>query len=254
MRTYITSFLVVLFAFITSPAYAAMISLSPTTVSVTKGQTFTVSVAVNPAGTNVYTVKSSVSYPAALVQETSFAFDTGWMPLSMSGYDSVDNTNGTLIKTAGFPSGFNSAKTFGTITFTAKDTGTATISVGSASLAYDAQSKNTLSGTQGSAAVTVASTASAPAPTPTPPAPTQSTQKPTTSAPAKTTIKPTAQAASAAAITTTTATSASEIATTSESEGQTAAAATGSLSAWILWAVLAIVILGTIGFFIVRRR
>ena len=167
MRTLLLT-LVALFSFAATPVYAATLSTSPTTISVTKGQTFTVAIGADPAGVKLYTVKSVLSYPATLLEATGFSFESSWIPLSMSGYDSVDNTGGVIIKTAGFPNGFTGVKTFGTITFKAKDMGTATISVGSASLAYDLQSKNMLSGTQGSTVVTVAHVSTqTPAPTPT---------------------------------------------------------------------------------------
>ena len=146
----------VLFVFTASPVYASTISFSPATVNVTKGQTFTLGVSVNAAGTKVYTVKAEVAYPATLLEVTGFAFGSGWMPLSAAGYDLTDNTAGKLTKTGGFTGGFIDTKTLGTITFKAKADGTATVSVGSASIAYDAQNKNTFNGAQGSAIITVA--------------------------------------------------------------------------------------------------
>lgn len=243
------------------PASAATISLLPTTVSVTKGQTFTVAVAVDPGSTNAYTVKSAVSYPAALVEATSFSFDSGWIPLSMSGYDSVDNTGGTLVKTAGFPKGFSSAKTFGTISFRAKESGTATISVGSASLAYDASSKNTLSGPQGASTATITTTATPPptASTTSPAAPpgrtpqTQTTPKPATTP--KTTAVSGQVAGSAAATTSATTTQAS--APGSTSTGAQAAAASGGFFGsygWLLAGLAALALaLGGAWWFVKRR-
>jgi len=154
---------------IAGTASASTITLGPSTVSVTKGQTFTVTVNVEPAGVKLYTIKGVVTYPADILEATAFAFAAGtpaWIPLSQSGYDSM--TAGNVTKTAGFPGGFTTAKAFGTITFRAKESGVATIAVSPQSLAYDAQSKNTLTGEQGLSAVTI--TAPAPAPkTPTTP-------------------------------------------------------------------------------------
>ncbi|MFZ2303974.1 MAG: cohesin domain-containing protein [Minisyncoccia bacterium] len=152
--------------FVAMPAYAATITLSPTIISVVKGQSISIAIQADPAGSKLYTVKSSVSFPATLLEMTSFTQSTGWVPLSMPGYDSVDNTSGTVVKTAGYLGGFSNATSFGTLVFRAKESGTATISVANSSFAYDAQSKNTISGTQGVSVVTV--TASSVAVTPSP--------------------------------------------------------------------------------------
>lgn len=153
--------------FVAVPAYAATITLSPMTISVVKGQNVSIVIHVDPTGSKLYTVKSSVSFPASLLEMTSFTQSASWVPLSMTGYDSVDNSNGVVVKTAGYPSGFSNVTTFGTLVFRAKESGTAIISVANVSFAYDAQSKNTLSGTQGSAVVTVTAPVIAPAPVPT---------------------------------------------------------------------------------------
>ena len=144
-------------------ASASTITLNPSAVSVTKGQTFTVTVNVDPAGTKLYTVKGVVTYPADILEATAFTFTAGtpmWGPLSQPGYDSM--TAGNVTKTAGFPGGFTTVKALGTITFRVKESGAATIAVSPQSLAYDAQSKNMITGAQGSATVTI--TVPAPAP------------------------------------------------------------------------------------------
>jgi len=157
-------------------AGASTVVLSPSTVSVTKGQSFSVLVSVDPAGVKLYTVKGVVTYPADMLEATSFTFAAGtpmWIPLSQSGYDSM--TAGNVTKTAGFPGGFTTTKSLGIITFRAKESGTATIAASPQSLAYDAQSKNTISGAQGSSLVTVAAPVVL-APAPQPVAQTQTTQ------------------------------------------------------------------------------
>lgn len=156
--------LVALFTFVALPAYAATISLAPTTISVTKGQTFSVTMKVDGAGTKIYTVKAGVSYPASMLETTNFKLDSAW-PLTPPG-NSIDNTNGKLVQMGGFVGGFSDTKTFGVITFRAKNTGSATISVTSDSAIYDTQSNNTISGSQGTSIITV--TTPTPAPTPTP--------------------------------------------------------------------------------------
>ena len=141
--------------FVAIPVYAATITLSPTTVSVKKGQTVSLAIYADPTGSKLYTVKSSISFPAPLLEAVSFTQSGGWVPLSMAGYDSIDNANGLVVKTAGYPAGFLNNTVFGTLSFRAKESGTATISITGASAAYDAQNKNAISGTQGVAFVTI---------------------------------------------------------------------------------------------------
>ena len=141
------------------PAYAATINLSPATISVAKGQNVTITIQADPTGSKLYTVKSSVAFPAGLLEMTSFTPSGGWVALSMPGYDSVDNTNGTVVKTAGYPGGISGNTPFGTLVFHAKESGTATISVSGSSFAYDKDSKNVISGQQGASVISITSPA-----------------------------------------------------------------------------------------------
>lgn len=255
MRIYISS-LTLLFALIALPVHAATITLAPTTVSLKEGQTFTATVAVDPSSTKTYTVKSALSFPADMLSISSFAFGSGWMPLSAAGYDSTDNTNGQLIKTAGYTGGFTTTTVFGTVTFTAKKSGAATIAVLPTSVAYDAQNHNLLSGTQGSMMVSIASAVAT--------TPASVTKSPTPSTPKKTTSTPSApkkalvQAPTPAAVVATSseATSTEEVlatTTTSDMESQAAAVATGSSpSTWML-ILFGIVAFGAAVFYFLRR-
>ncbi len=145
---------------IAHPAAAASIQLAPTVVSVTPGQTFSVTVNANPEGVKIYTVKAIVNYPANLLEVTNFSIDSSW-PLTPPG-NSIDNASGKVTQSAGFTGGFTETKRFGTMTFRAKSAGSATISVVSGSAAYDAQSVNKIAGTQGASQVTIATPAPAP--------------------------------------------------------------------------------------------
>lgn len=155
MSRFFTGIFGVIIVCVALPVYASTISLSSSATEVKKGQVFTVTVRANPDSAKAYTIKADIAYPAALLEITGFSFGSGWMPLSAAGYDTVDNVGGKLVKTAGFPGGFLEQKTLGTITFSAKGDGVATISVTNASIVYDAQNKNTISGTQGSATITI---------------------------------------------------------------------------------------------------
>ncbi len=126
---------------------ATTVSLSPANVSVTSGKTFNVTISVNPQGIANYTEKIELNYPADVLEVRSFNFGGSWMPLAQSGYDLIDNANGVLIKTAGYPGGLSSTATFGTVSFYAKKAGSGTIKLGNGSLALDANNQNVLSGT-----------------------------------------------------------------------------------------------------------
>ena len=125
---------------------ATTVSLSPASVSVKSGQSFNVSVAVNPQGTNNYVEKVELDYPADMLQVNSFTLNSAWMALTQSGYDLTDNTNGVLIKSAGYPGGLSSATTFGSVSFYAKKAGNGTITIGNNSLAFEVNSQSALSG------------------------------------------------------------------------------------------------------------
>lgn len=221
---------------------ASTIVLVPATVSVTKGQTVAITVNVDPAGAKIYTVKGVVNYPADILEATSFTFAPGtpmWIPLSQPGYDSM--TVGNVTKTAGFPGGFTTTKALGTITFRAKESGTATISVSPQSVAYDAQSKNTVSGVQGSSVVTVA------APVPVEPKPTA--PKPTTPSPTTATKTITGQVATTAEATT------SEAASAATTGSQAAAAGILSNNGILaLIALLVVVLAGGAWWYFLRRK
>ena len=153
----IFSVVVVALAFLfPASSFAATVNLAPTTLSVTPGKVFTVTLTAEPEGTKLYTVRSNVSFDPALVTVTNFAFAPKWLALSTTGYDSIDNASGLLVKTAGYPGGITAPTVFGTITFRAKTAGTAHIDVTGQSMLLDANSKNTLSGTQGTAQVMIA--------------------------------------------------------------------------------------------------
>lgn len=157
----IFSMVVIALAFaLPASSLAATLGLSPTTISVTPGKVFTVTLTAVPEGAKLYTVRSNVSFDSALVTVTNFAFAPKWLALSTTGYDSIDNTNGLLVKTAGYPGGITAPTVFGTITFQAKVAGTAHIDVTGQSMLLDENSKNTISGTQGITQVVI----SAPSP------------------------------------------------------------------------------------------
>jgi len=167
-----------------APALAATtISFSPANVSVKAGQNFNLAVAVNPSE-KIYTAKIELDYPADLLEVKSFTLGSNWMALTQTGYDS--NESGTLIKTGGYPGGLVSSANFGTVTFSAKKSGSGTISLGDSSLVLNSQSQNVISG----APQATVSISAAIQPTPTP-SPVVGTPRPTSTPTASPSASPT---------------------------------------------------------------
>ncbi len=147
------------------PALAATTaSLAPTSVSVKEGQSFNLTVSVDPQGVKNYTIKMNVSFPADLLEAKSFNFSSGWMAISQPGYDAIDNVVGSLIKTAGYPGGFSSNAVFGVVSFTAKKSGSGVIKTTAASQAFDANNQNVLAGIAQTSVSISALTAATPTP------------------------------------------------------------------------------------------
>ncbi|OGG69105.1 hypothetical protein A3C20_00605 [Candidatus Kaiserbacteria bacterium RIFCSPHIGHO2_02_FULL_55_25] len=136
-----------------------------------------------------------------------------------------------MTKTAGFPGGFTTTKSLGTITFRAKESGTATITASPQSLAYDAQSKNTISGAQGSSLVTIAAPV-VPAPAPQPIAQTQTPQ-----------TRAVAQTPSQASQTVATGTGDTVVASEPSTDSQVAAAGLAQIPWWV-WTLLGVILAG----------
>src|SRR3989344_7692792 len=99
--------------FFASPVVAATTaSISPNDINVTLGQKFSITISVNPQGTANYAEKLEINYPADILEVKSFTLGSNWIAMAQSGYDSIDNTNGVLIKTAGYPGGLTSLTHF----------------------------------------------------------------------------------------------------------------------------------------------
>lgn len=139
----LTSFIIMLAAL---PVFAGTFSLMPANVSVKQDQNFNVVAYLNPQGVKNYTAKIELKYPANLLEIKSFSFGDKWMPLSQTGYDSIENIGGTMIKTGGYPGGAVSTVTFGTVSFVAKKSGNGTISVGNNSQIFGATNGNVFMG------------------------------------------------------------------------------------------------------------
>ncbi len=122
---------------------ATNLSFSPVSIDLEPGDDFTVTVSVEPEQA-VYTVKLELNFPAELLEIKSFIFKEGWIPLSQNEYNLVDNENGLLVKTAGYPGGLVSASEFGTISFSAKQAGNGVINISNNSFALGSENQNIL--------------------------------------------------------------------------------------------------------------
>ncbi len=135
------------------PVSAANITLVPASMSVRAGEQFSFVVSVDAGYEKAVTVKAALAYPETLLDPLSFSFAPGLIQLSQAGYDQM--SGGVVIKTAGFPGGFTGTRDLGTITFKAKQTGSADVSVAESSLILNTQNVNVLSGVTASV-ITVA--------------------------------------------------------------------------------------------------
>ncbi|OGD25787.1 hypothetical protein A2819_00695 [Candidatus Azambacteria bacterium RIFCSPHIGHO2_01_FULL_40_24] len=131
------------------------ISLSPSIVDVKEGQTFNFIISINSQTVKSYMVKSEIKFPSDILEVQSFSFGSNWVQLSQPGYDLIDNTNGVLIKTAGYPGGLMSQADFGTIVFKAKKNGAGTVQVTGNSIALNAENLNVIIGLPVTASVTI---------------------------------------------------------------------------------------------------
>ena len=137
--------LMIVFAFSAIPFSVKAVTsfgMYPVKINVKEGQNFTLTIKVNSNGQKNYTVKASIKFPADLVSIKAWQYANDWMPLRKGGYDSFSNTDGSIIRTAGYPDGFDGLVTFGTATFVAKKSGTGTIEFSGENLALDENNKN----------------------------------------------------------------------------------------------------------------
>jgi hypothetical protein len=141
-------------ALVALPAHAATLSLSPSTLSVSAGQTVSVQIMVAAEGVQTVTIKNDILFPADLLQVSSFTLAPNWVGLSQPGYDLV--APGELIKTAGYPGGFSDTRLFGTITFRALKAGQAAVTfAGDNSLVLNIQNSKSPLTTPGLTNVTI---------------------------------------------------------------------------------------------------
>ncbi len=128
---------------IVSPATAANFSVSDSYISVEKGDIIEIVVYASSLSENSYTFKSSINFSSDLLSVSDWQWADNWMPLDVEEYDLIDNDSGKIIKTAGYPTGLSDKEEFGVVTFVAKESGQAVISLGYDSFILNADGNDT---------------------------------------------------------------------------------------------------------------
>lgn len=149
MKNYIITAIAALFGIVifATPAFAATTaSFAPASIQIVSGQQFVVIVSIDTNGTANYVDKIEINYPSTVLEMKSFTFANGWMPITQSGYDSVNTSDGVIVKTAGYPGGVTGKVVFGTAVFVAKKAGTGSIRIGNNSTAFESNTQKVITG------------------------------------------------------------------------------------------------------------
>lgn len=135
-------------------AGSATLTLSPSNTTVDTGDSFSLSVLVDPKGEELDTARVEISYDASLLEVT--AFDLGSLFPYQSPANEINNTTGELSQGAfKFGDPVTSTGTFGTVTFRALSAGTATISVQSDSKLISDGTEKISTSSLGSSEITI---------------------------------------------------------------------------------------------------
>jgi hypothetical protein len=144
-----------------SIACAASLSLAPASVALSPGESVTLDLIADPQGATIASIRADIAFDPSLLQETSFAFLPGWLALVEPGYDSVDNTNGAVVKTAGYPGGVERPVRIATITLQARKAGQAAVVIAGDTQMLDGEGADQFAGGAGGAVITIAGSYSA---------------------------------------------------------------------------------------------
>lgn len=110
------------------------------------GQTRSFVVTVYPAGETIYSVQADLLFDTAVLDILSVEYASGWLPLTQSGYDEINESQGVIVKTAGYPGGVNTPTVFATITTRLTGTGTGAVRTTSDTQVLNAESENVYTG------------------------------------------------------------------------------------------------------------
>lgn len=168
LRILQVSLLVGLILVFTHTAYAADVTLSPSSGSYTAGQTFTVNVRALPNGSNINAVESSLSFDPNTLSVVSLTKGPAFSLWTTE--PTFSNSAGTITFGGGSPTPFTSPSNILAITFRTTGEGTGTVTFGDTSiLAADGRGTDVFENAQnGSYTIGAATTPTTPAPSETP--------------------------------------------------------------------------------------
>lgn len=127
---------------------AAELDISSKQLEAYVGQTVSIDVLVKPDQESINTVKLGLEYSPEVFEAIDMTWAPGWLPITHSSYDMVDNDIGLLFKTAGIQSGLKNEYRLGTVTFMTKQAGEALIKISDNSLVLDQSNNNTFSASE----------------------------------------------------------------------------------------------------------
>ena len=135
-----------LVAFSPLTSQAATITFNPTKITVRAGETFSVGVDIHSPDAKAFTIKMDGAFTPKILRFSGWTFDDLWNVLRQPGYDSVNNTLGTFIRTAGYGGGFTGNIHYANARFIGNSVGSGTISVSSSSFILNTNSQNIYTG------------------------------------------------------------------------------------------------------------
>lgn len=156
-----------LFAVPRVQAASATLSLSPSSKSVTNGQTFSVEIRVDTAGESINTVTANLSYPTDKLRaqsvDTSGSFVTIWFE------NNIGTASGEIRLTGSLPTPgvTGSSLLFATVNFVALSTGTAQVEFANSSAVYRNSDNSDILGTTVDGTYTISELTPTETPTPT---------------------------------------------------------------------------------------
>ncbi len=121
---------------------ASTFYLEEKNISVLENEDFFLDIIIDSENSKSFTLSAGIFYPVSFLEINSFSFSLGWIRAMGDEYDLIDNENGILIKTAGWPSGILEKKVFGTINFKAKKEGEVSIERKKDSFVLDEENNN----------------------------------------------------------------------------------------------------------------
>lgn len=168
IRTFVQIALAVVLFAVAQCTLAAEVAVSPSTGTYTVGQSFTVTMQVNPQGKSVNAVEAKVSFDNTKLSVVSVS-KTGSAFSLWTTEPTFSNSAGTIDFGGGSPTPFSNRSNLITVTFKALAEGSGNVSISSASvLAADGLGTDVYTGAANGTFTIGAATSPTPTPTPTP--------------------------------------------------------------------------------------